>query len=159
LRLTWEASVYPLSGGINGVVIREGKGKERETGHAMANGNGMADAEMDLLTLPPSFCLDCMLDRLFSSHPRPSKHPPLTFQPIRRQARHLLGREGLDRVVVGRERSADLEDEDERKGRRKIRESTVLRIFPGMKDWESARVWAGRGEAGRSATRATPCIT
>ncbi|KZT57641.1 hypothetical protein CALCODRAFT_272182 [Calocera cornea HHB12733] len=153
LRLTWEASIYPTHGLVNGCANGKGKGKERENGHGISNGDGKveAHADMDLLALPPATLLPALHARslvLFtpSTLKASSSHLPaevllalvlfavkLGMYPVARDWVELWW------VVRG---SADPEGEDEIKGRRKIRDTMALRVLPGMRDWESARGWA-----------------
>ncbi|EJU04767.1 hypothetical protein DACRYDRAFT_114096 [Dacryopinax primogenitus] len=153
LRLTWEANVYPLTGASNGITVGKGKGKEKENGHAMSNGNGMPqpNGEMDLLALPPAVLLPAIHARslvLFTppAHKASSLHLPsevilaLTLFAVK-LGMYSVARDWVELWWLVRG-SADVDDDDEIKGRRKIRESMVLRVFPGMKDWESAHTWA-----------------
>ncbi|KZO89886.1 hypothetical protein CALVIDRAFT_491251 [Calocera viscosa TUFC12733] len=127
LRLTWEASVYPSNGAMD------------------------HQTDMNLLTLPPAVLLPALHARslvLFtpSNLKASSSHLPAEVLLALMLFAVKLGMYGVARdwaetwwVARG---AADPDGEDEIKGRRKIREAMVLRVLPGLADWESAGGWA-----------------
>ncbi|KZO90685.1 hypothetical protein CALVIDRAFT_568842 [Calocera viscosa TUFC12733] len=119
----------------------------------MANGNGKMDHEtdMNLLALPPAVLLPALHARsllLFtpSNLKASSSHLPAEVLLALILFAVKLGMYGVARdwaeiwwIARG---AADPDGEDEIKGRRKIREAMVLRLLPGLTDWESASGWA-----------------